>query len=367
MRVLQFAVMGAALLVAPAGARAHGGHADAPGAETASGATTGIIRVSEAARENLDLQLAEAELRPIETVLTVIGEIAPVPGRSGTVASRIPGRVVSLSVAEGDAVRKGQPVVEVESLQVGDPPPRVRYPAPLDGVVIDRHHVIGESVEPNGHILEIADLSEVLAVGRVFEGQIERVRVGQAVRVAVPSFPGRSFEGVVERLGGQLDPASRSLPVYVRVKNPELRLRPNMRAVLSVVTDRAETALAVPRGAVLGEFGASFVFVEDEGDPTRFERRPVVTGLADDRWVEVLDGLLPADRVVTEGNYSLQFLPSAPEKEKGKGEPHASKTKAEPVASGRGVVPWLAVATAMAVALASLAFVLRSRMRRGGA
>jgi len=367
MRTFRFVTLAAALLVAPAGSRAHEGHAEAPGAETASGATTGVVRVSEVARANLGLQVAEAELRPIEAVLTVIGELAPVPARSGTVASRIAGRVVSLSVAEGDPVRKGQPVVEVESLQVGDPPPRVRYTAPIDGVVIDRHHVIGESVEPNSHMLEIADLSELLAVGRVFEGQIERVRIGQPVRVAVPSFPGRSFEGVVERLGGQLDAASRSLPVYVRVKNADQRLRPHMRAVLSLVTDRADTALAVARGAVLGEFGAYFVFVEDDGDPTLFERRPVVTGLADDRWVEVADGLLPGDRVVTEGNYSLQFLPPVPAVEEKGGVKHEPEGTREPAASGRAVAPWLAVAAAMALALGSLAFFLRRRLRRGRA
>lgn len=367
MRVLGFVTLGAALLAVPAGARAHGGHAQAPGAAAAGGATAGVVRVSETARRNLGLQVAEVELRPIETVLRVIGEIAPMPGRSGTVASRIPGRIVSLSVAEGDAVRKGQPVVEVESLQVGDPPPRVRYTAPIDGVVIDRHHVIGESVEPNGHILEIADLSEVLAVGRVFEGQIERVHLGQTVRVAVPSFPGRSFEGVVERLGGRLDPASRSLPAYVRLGNPDQRLRPNMRAVLSLVTERADTALAVPRGAVLGEFGAYSVFVEHEGDPTLFERRPVATALADDRWIEIRDGLLPGDRVVTEGSYSLQFLPPVPADAGGKGAQDAPEEARPAEAAGRGVAPLLAIAAATAVGLAALSCSLRSRKRRGEA
>jgi multidrug efflux pump subunit AcrA (membrane-fusion protein) len=269
----------------------------------------GAVFVSEAARRNLDLGLAEAEVRAIEKTLTVIGEIAPVPSRSGAVSSRIAGRVASIAVAEGDSVRKGQPVAEIESLQVGDPPPRVRYAAPIDGIVIDRHVVPGDAVEPNLHLLEIADLSEVLAVGRVFEGQVGRVAVGQAVRVAVPSFPDRSFEGVVERVGGQLDPRTRSLPVYVRVQNPDRALRPNMRAVLSLVVERADAALSVPRGAVLGDFGATFVFVERDGEPTLFERRPVVTGLSDDRWVEILDGVLPGERVVTAGNYSLQFLP----------------------------------------------------------
>ena len=362
MRVLAFTLLCVLLLFEPTLAGAHQGHAEAPGETAAGGAEGGVVSVSEEARRNLGLGLAAAELRPIETTLGVIGEIAAVPSLAGTVSSRIAGRVVSVFVAEGNPVRRGQVVVEIESLQVGDPPPRARYASPIDGTVIDRHVVAGESVEPNGHLVEIADLSEVLAVGRVFEGQIGRVAVGQSVRVMVPSFPGRVFEGVVERLGGQLDPASRSLPLYVRVKNPEQRLRPNMRAELSVVTGRSETALAVPRRAVLGDFGGLFVFVEDDDDPTRFERRVVVTGLSDDRFVEILEGVLPGELVVTEGNYSLQFLPPAPPEGVPTPPEHAETA---PAPSRSRIVLLAASAVLLAVATLSLFVLRRMRTARG--
>ena len=374
MRLYAIAILAAALVTAPPRARAHEGHTEAPGAQAAEATSGGTVFVSEEARQNLGLRLAEAELRPLETTLTVIGQIAAVPGLSGTVSSRIPGRVVSVSVAEGEAVRRGQPVVEVESLAVGDPPPRVHYASPIAGTVIDRHVVPGDSIEPNSHLLEIADLSEVLAVGRVFEGQIGRVAAGQSVRVAVPSFRARSFEGVVERLGGQLDIASRSLPVYVRVKNPDHALRPNMRAVLSVVTDRAGTALAVPRSAVLGDFGALFVFVEREDDPTLFERRSVATGLSDDLWVEILEGVLPGESVVTEGSYSLQFLPPAPvaasaaSQGTGPGEAgHGEKADGVPAAPRRPGGLLLAFLAVVLLAAIPLGLVLRGRAARGRA
>jgi membrane fusion protein, heavy metal efflux system len=356
-RLLVIALVLAASVTAVAPARAHEGHDEAPGEQATT--VSGAVQVSEEAQRNLGLRLAEAELRPIEKTLTVIGEIAPVPGLSGTVSSRIAGRVISVLVSEGDAVRRGQPVVEVESLQVGDPPPRVRYASPIDGTVIDRHVVVGESIDPNGHLLEVANLSEVLAVGRVFEGQIERVALGQSVRVAVPSFPERSFEGVVERLGGQLDPVTRSLPLYVRVRNPDLALRPNMRAVLAVVTERADVALVVPRAAVLGDFGALFVFAADDADPTRFERRAVVAGLADERSIEIIEGVLPGERVVTDGNYSLQFLPPAPAVEVGANEVAHPEAQAAPPRDW--VTPVLG--TLVLAGVAGLSFLALRRMR----
>ena len=236
MRPFFFSLALGVCLTSPALAHEGEDHAAAPGTESAAGAISGPIEVSEVAQRNLGLVVAEADLRSVETTLRVIGEIEADPARSGTVASRISGRVSAVFAQEGEHVEKGKRLVEVESLRLGDPPPRVRYSSPVSGVVTDRHVVVGDDVEPSRHLFEVADLSEVLAIGRAFEGQIGKVAVGQKVRVRVPSYPGDVFEGVVERLGGKLDPTSRSLAVYVRVVNPDGRLRPHMRATLSLIT-----------------------------------------------------------------------------------------------------------------------------------
>lgn len=360
----RIALLALILICTPRNVSAHAGeeHAQAPSAT--SGAIGSLeVQVMAEARENLGLEIAAAELRPIATTLTVIGEIAAAPDRAGTVASRIAGRVVSVAVAEGDPVRRGQSLVEVESLLLGDPPPRVRYTSPLDGLVIDRHVVAGDSVEPNTHLLEVADLREVLAVGRLFEGQISRVAVGQSVQIGVPSFPAGTFSGVVARVGGALDPVTRSLPVYVRVANAEGQLRPGMRAELAIVTSATGAALAVPRSAVLGDFGALFVFRERSDDPTRFERVAVVTGASDTEWVEIIEGALPGDRVVTSGNYSLQFLSPVDTKGDAGDAQHAPAIEpAVPRTSKLAVLG--SVAVALVVSGVALRLALRARRGR---
>ena len=352
-------------LASPAQGHGGQGHAAAPGTGSDAGAAAGPIEVSEVAQRNLGLTLAEVDLRAIETTLRLIGEIRVDPERSGRVTSRISGRVSAVLAQEGERVEKGQKLVEVESLQLGDPPPRVRYASPLGGVVTDRHVVVGDEVEPNRHLFEVADLREVLAIGRVFEGQIREVAVGQTVRVRVPSYPGEVFEGVVERLGGQLDPRSRSLAVYARVANPEGRLRPYMRSTLSLVTGGSSLALAVPKAAVLGEAGHLYVFVQEEDRPEWFERRPIVVGVSNDRFLEVIDGLAPGERVVSEGNYSLQYLAPIPV-----GEDEASvrapdhESAADSHAEGspmRVLVGWLAGLAALAGAALAIGRRRRSR------
>ncbi len=362
---MRIRVLAAGLVLAWAfEAAAHEGHDDAPGSGAAASGAAGLVEVSEVARRNLGLEMAEAELRPVETTLTVIGEITAEPDRSATVSSRIEGRVTAIYAKAGQHVRRGQELVEIESYQIGDPPPRVRYAAPIEGTVTDRHVVTGDDVERNGHLFELADLREVLAVGQVFEGQIGQVAIGQAVRVRVPSYPDKIFEGEVERLGGQLDPASRSLPIFVRVPNSDGGLRPNMRATLSLVTARADRALVVPKGAILGEFGNLFVFVQREDELDLFERRAVVTGISDDLYVEILDGVWPGDLVVTQGNYSLQYMPPVPEPSE---EPEDAEDAgvAEAAEYGRawGWRPWGLGLAAAAVSLGALLLLLRLRAR----
>jgi multidrug efflux pump subunit AcrA (membrane-fusion protein) len=349
----------AAALAAPAGA--HEGHDDAPGTSSAGAGASPIVQVSREARTNLGLDVIEAALRPMESTLAVIGEIAPLPNRAGAITSRIAGRVTWIGVAEGDSVRKGDPLVEVESLQLGDPPPRARYSAPLSGRVVDRHVVPGDSVEPNAHLLEVADLAEVLAVGHLFEGQISRVKVGQKARVHVPSYPDAVFEGTVERIGSALDPATRSLPVYVRVPNGGSKLLPRMPAQLAVVVASTDAALAIPRTALLGDFGSEFVFVEEDAERGLFKRVAVVRGLADDQFVEIVEGLLPGDRVVTVGNYSLQFVP--PYEEPAPAD--ASESHDESNAPDHSHGSWSLVVSALLVVAAAVVVFVRRRTRLG--
>ena len=290
---------------------AHAGHDKAPGDETESG-IGGPIAITAEAKKNLALKVEEAALRTLEKTFMVIGQIEAIPSRSAAVSSRIAGRVVSIKANEGEMVKKGQPVVEVESRQVGNPPPRVQYESPIDGVVTHRDVLLNDSVEPDKHLLEVVDMSEVYAEGQIFEGQVAQVKPGQKVRINVESFPGETFTGTVDLLGGALEPDTRTLKLWVRVPNPDGHLRPNMRATLNIVTDQADSVVAIRHGAVLGDAGNLFAFVQTDKDGLIYERRDIVTGIKDDQYVEIAEGIFPSDKVVTLGNYQLQYVTTHP-------------------------------------------------------
>lgn len=343
--------------------QAHEGHAHAPGEEGVI--TSGPITITAEAKANLALKVEEAQLRTLQKTLSVIGQIEPIPSRSAAVTSRIPGRVVDIKAMEGQAVKKGEILIEIESRQVGNPPPRVQYSAPIDGVVTDRDVVLNDSIEPDKHLLEIVDMSELYAEGRIFEGQIAQVKAGQKVRVTIESFPGETFTGSIDLIGGALEPETRTLKIWARVANPEGRLRPNMRATLNIVTAEADSVVAIPHSAVLGEGGNFFAFVQTDEKGLTYERRSVVTGIKDDQYVEIIEGILPTEKVVTLGNYQLQYVTGAAKPELGAESQHLvhdhGDTHGAGATSTSAPLIWMGAAI---IALLALNLVLLMRSRR---
>lgn len=373
----------ASLLLAFAPATvAHEGHNKAPG-EGGDAATTGPIVITAEARKNLALAVEEAQLRTLDKTVQVFGQIEVIPNRSAAVSSRITGRVTDVRATDGEFVKKGQVLAEVESLQLGDPPPRVQYTAPIDGIVTDRHVVQGDSAEPNKHLMEIVDLTEIYAEGRIFEGQVAAVKTGQKVRVTVESYPTNEFIGTVDLLSSSLAPDTRTLKVWVRIKNPNLSLRPNMRARLHIVIAEADSVVTVPHSAVLGEAGHYFIFVQSDTDDLVFERKPVVLGLKDHRYYEVIEGVFPSDKVVTLGNYQLQYVttrkPAAkPAEAGGTNAPAATTVQAEPTSgaedghehsqAGTATSPllWMGITVAVLLLVNVVILLLKRRGPAGG-
>ncbi len=269
---------------------------------------TGPVRLTQMMVRNLDLQTAEVELRPLEKVFPALGIVEPEPGKITAITSRVAGRITRLAVHDGQRVKAGDFLLEVESRVVADPPPKLIFTAPRDGVVLETNVLPGGAVEPDKILLTLIDLSEVDVVAQVHEGQVAAVQPGQTVRIRALAYPHEPFTGVVKTTAANLNPANGTLRVFVHTNNPAAKLLPGMRAQLSFVIEESETAVVVPREAVLGENGDFFVFRQIMTAPFAYERTPVELGLRDDRFIEIVEGVLPGDRVVTRGNYQLQFV-----------------------------------------------------------
>ncbi len=257
--------------------------------------------------KNLRIETVEVEETDFEQSVFALGRIAEIPENHGVLSSRISGRVIGLEAREGDTVEKDQILVRVESRQPGNPPPVIELKAPLGGLIVQSHIRLGEPVEPDKELLDISDLTEVLAIARVPENQASKLKPGSKAHIRISALGDQPLEGEMIRFGTTADRESGTIDAIFKVANPGLKLRSNMRAEFSIVMNKRANVLGVPRAALQGDAAKRFVYVKHFELANAFIKTPVQVGEMNDRFAEIISGLLPADEVVTRGAYSLSF------------------------------------------------------------
>ena len=266
------------------------------------------IVLDETGVKNLRIETVEAEETDFEETVFALGRIAEIPERHGVLSSRISGRVIGLEVQEGDTVDKDQILVRVESRQPGSPPPVIELNSPISGLVVESHINIGEPVEPDKELLDISDLTEVYAIARVPENQAAKLAAGSKAHIRVSALGDQPLEGEMIRFGTSADRESGTIDAIFKVANPDLKMRPDMRVEFSIILDQRKNVLSVPRAALQGDPSNRFVYVKHFDLPNAFVKTPVQIGQMNDRMVEIVTGLFPADEVLTKGAYSLSFV-----------------------------------------------------------
>lgn len=283
-----------------AAAHAHGG-----AIEVNEGAARGPVSLSEKQAQALGLQIADADLRPLASLLKLNGQLAALPDAEAAVTVRISGRVSAVYANLGDRVEKGQTLARIETRAVGDPPPQVGVASPMDGVVDERGIVLGQPVEPSSTLFHVSRTEQMRVVARVYEEDLGKLRVGQQVYVHALAYPGQMFKGAVKLISPKLDPDTRTSEVWVILDNAQGLLKPNLFATADVVIGSNHEALAVPNAAILQAQGETFVFVKS-GD--KYDRKEVELGASDDEYTEVKTELVPGDQVVTQGAREVYTL-----------------------------------------------------------
>ena len=297
-RTTIMAMIAAAMLclVAPQRLFAHGGQIET------GGGSGGPVTLTKVQQESIGLQTDKADFRSINTVLSLNGSVKIDPDRHVHVTTRISGRVEKLFASVGDRIQKGQKLAVIQSRLVGDPPPEVEVTASVGGVINERGVSLGDAVDPNTELFHIVDLSKVIVVAQVYEEDVAKVKLGQTARIVSFSYSGQDFTGKITFVGLELDPETRTLPVWIAVDNPEGKLRADMFVKAVVLLAQNSDVLTVPKSAILSDGGEKFVFVRASNT---FNRVDVQTGVEDDRNVEIKDGLVPDDEVVIQGQREI--------------------------------------------------------------
>ena len=308
----------------------------------------GKITVSPRIQQNLGVRTAAVTEGTLSPQVSAVGSIAYNERDQATVQSRATGFVERLHVrATLDRVAKGQPLVDIyvpdwvaaqeEFLAIkrmqgndlsslvdgarqrmrqagmsdeqirqveasGKAQARVTITAPLGGVVVELLAREGMTVMAGTTLFRINGLSTVWANAEVPESQSALLRPGAKVQARSPAAPGTIFEGKVQAILPEVNPATRTLKARLELANPGTRLVPGMFVTMQFMDMRAEKALLVPTEAVIQTGKRTVVMLAEENG--RFRPVDVEAGIESSGQTEIKRGLQAGQRVVV----SSQFL-----------------------------------------------------------
>lgn len=190
---------------------------------------------------------------------------------------------------------------------IGAPPQskdlsRLEIRAPFDGVVVEKHIALGEALPDTASIFTLSDLRTVWAEFVIAPKDLQDVRVGEAASVASAAFSGRAL-GKVSYIGSLLGQQTRTATARVTLDNPDMAWRPGLFVSVNVVVSSLDAPVAVAADAVQTLDNEAVVFIEVPGG---FLAQPVKLGKASGEQVEVLSGLAPGVRYVSQNAFVLK-------------------------------------------------------------
>ncbi|MFZ3141303.1 efflux RND transporter periplasmic adaptor subunit [Polaromonas sp.] len=311
-------------------------------------ADQGKVTVSPRIQQNLGVRTAMVTEGTLSPQVSAVGSIAFNERDQAIIQARATGYVERLHVrATLDRVAKGQPLVELyvpdwvaaqeEFLAIkrmqgndlaslvdgarqrmrqagmsdaqirqveatGKTQTRITLTAPIGGVVVELLAREGMTVMAGTTLFRINGLSTVWANAEVPESQSALLRPGAKVQARSPAAPGMTFDGKVQVILPEVNPATRTLKARLELANPGGRLVPGMFVSMQFMDMRADKALLVPTEAVIQTGKRTVVMLaEDNG---RFRPIDVEAGIESGGQSEIKRGLQAGQRVVV----SSQFL-----------------------------------------------------------
>jgi len=179
---------------------------------------------------------------------------------------------------------------------------QVTFYSPNHGVVENLKIREGFYVKPGDTLMSIGALDEVWVEVDILEKQASLISLNQPVKMKLDYAPGKTWDGLVDFIHPTLDAMTRTLKVRLRFENSDKALKPNMYASITIDAVAENSTLVVPAEAVI-RTGNSNRVVLALGNGM-FKSVDVALGYLYDDYIEVLDGLVLGDVVVT----SAQFL-----------------------------------------------------------
>lgn len=177
--------------------------------------------------------------------------------------------------------------------------------APFSGVLGLRGVSVGAVLQPGMRITTIDDDSTMKLDFQVPSVFLASLKPGLPITATARAFEGREFHGTISSIDSQIDPVTRSITVRAVLPNEDRVLKPGLLMSVNILKNPRD-AVVIPEEALVPEGRSNAVFVvEGGGEQGIARKRPVTIGTRRPGKVEIVEGLLEGERVVTHGTMRI--------------------------------------------------------------
>ena len=186
--------------------------------------------------------------------------------------------------------------------QSGTPKNTVTVHSRYAGYVLETPPAEGSYVTEGSTVLKLADLRTLWIEAQLYVSDLPFLAQTRDASITLPYYPDRILNGKVSFVNPNLETSSKIVLVRVEISNPNNEYQPGMQAWITL-KGKTRQALAVPTNALIQESRGVTVWIKNATGG--FEGRMVRTGIANEDYTEIIEGLKTGETVVVSGAYLL--------------------------------------------------------------
>lgn len=170
--------------------------------------------------------------------------------------------------------------------------------APTSGIIDNVQPRVGELVMPGMPIMTVVNTSDMRVIIDLAEPYISSVQVGDSVQIVITEI-GATINARIGTVARSVNPVSRTFRVEVPISSGSNLLKPNQTCNVRINDLTIDGAIAIPLGSIVREANDEYVFVVGEKGITT--KRQITTGLVSQGSVVVQSGLTANEQIVIKG------------------------------------------------------------------
>jgi cobalt-zinc-cadmium efflux system membrane fusion protein len=177
--------------------------------------------------------------------------------------------------------------------------------APISGYIVEKKLSQGAFIRADNteNLFTIGDINEVWVWANVYESDISKVKEGYTAHVTTLAYPGKVYEGVVDKVSQMLDPITKVMKIRIRLPNPKYDLKPEMFANILIQNKEGRMAITIPAAALVSDNGKNFVIVYKAKCDLQLQEVQVIKTVQDKAYI--FSGLNQGDKVISQNQILL--------------------------------------------------------------